>query len=122
MGKIRLLVVDDSPFIYKAVARALDNSWYEICGVGKNGEEGVALYEALKPDVVTMDITMPIMDGFYASKEIIAKDENARIIMLSAMGDEEIIERAREIGIQVFLQKPFKKDDLIGAIQSVCQG
>lgn len=120
MEKIRLLVVDDSPFIHKAVKRALPNDKYEICGMAKNGREGVSLYETLSPDIVTMDITMPIMDGLDASREILTKDSHARIIMLSAMGDEEIIEKAQEIGIQIFLQKPFKNYEFAEALEKAC--
>jgi CheY-specific phosphatase CheX/CheY-like chemotaxis protein len=118
--KIRVLVVDDSPFIHKAIARALPDEDYEICGSGKNGQEGVELYKKLHPDVVTMDITMPIMDGLAAAKEIIGIDPEARIIMLSAMGDEEIAQDARAIGIRALLQKPFKTPEVISAINEVC--
>ena len=122
MSKVRVLVVDDSPFIHKAVTRALDGDGFEICGIGKNGREGASLYEALKPDVVTMDITLPLVDGLEASKIILQQDPGARIIMMSAMGDEETMELAKKIGIKTFLQKPFKNDELVAAIQSVYGG
>ena len=116
MGKIRVLIVDDSPFIHKAITRALNSETYEICGIGANGREGADLYAKLKPDVVTMDITMPIMDGLGAATEILRNDPGARIIMLSAMGDEELMTSAKAIGIRIFLQKPFKSDQLIQSI------
>ena len=122
MSKIRLLVVDDSPFIHKAVKRALPAETYEICGIGKNGREGVSLYETLAPDLVTMDITMPIMDGFEASKEIRKKNDKACIIMLSAMGDEEGVEKAKEMGSTIFIQKPFKNHEFAAALEKACQG
>ena len=122
MEKVRVLVVDDSPFIHKAVARALTEERFEICGIGKNGREGADLYESLKPDVVTMDITMPIVDGLESSKMILQNDPQARIIMMSAMGDEETMELAKQIGIRTFLRKPFKNEELVAAIQTVCGG
>ena len=100
----------------------MDGDGFEICGIGKNGREGASLYEALKPDVVTMDITMPLVDGLEASKIILQQDPGARIIMMSAMGDEETMELAKKIGIKTFLQKPFKNDELVAAIQSVYGG
>jgi two-component system chemotaxis response regulator CheY len=118
--KIRVLVVDDSPFIHKAIARILPEDDYEICGSGKNGQEGVDLYQRLAPDVVTMDITMPIMDGLAAAREILRKDPQAKIIMLSAMGDEEIVQEARAVGIKMLLQKPFKAPDMLAALGKVC--
>ncbi len=119
MGNIRILIVDDSPFIHKTITRALGNDEYEICGIASNGREGVDMYAALKPDVITMDITMPVMDGLAASKEIMMKNPRAKIIMLSALGDEKSLNEAKTIGISTFLQKPFKNDDLIGAIQKI---
>jgi CheY-specific phosphatase CheX/CheY-like chemotaxis protein len=118
--KIRVLVVDDSPFIHKAIARILPEDAYEICGSGKNGQEGVELYQRLAPDVVTMDITMPIMDGLAAAREILRKDPKAKIIMLSAMGDEELVQEAKAIGIKMLLQKPFKAPDMLTALGKVC--
>ena len=122
MGKIRVLIVDDSPFIHKAITRALNSESYEICGIGSNGREGADLYAKLKPDVVTMDITMPILDGLGSATEILRSDPGARIIMLSAMGDEELMTSAKAIGIRIFLQKPFKSDQLLQAIAQLTGG
>lgn len=119
MGKIRVLIVDDSPFIHKAITRALPADDFEICGIGSNGREGADLYTKMKPDVVTMDITMPVLDGLGSAKEILQGDPAARLIMLSAMGDDELIQSAKDIGIRVFLQKPFKADELLQAIHSL---
>ena len=119
MEKIGVLIVDDSPFIHKVITRALSNEKYEILGIAKNGQEGVQLYNTLKPDVITMDITMPIMDGLDAAREILNTSQSARIIMLSAMGDEELIDTAKSIGIREFLQKPFKPEELLASINNV---
>lgn len=123
MSKIRILIVDDSPFIHKAITKAVNTTEeYEICGIAKNGKEGVELYTTLKPDLVTMDITMPIMNGLEASKTIITQDPSAKIVMLSAMGDEELMATAQEIGIKSFIQKPFKNDGFITIIQAAYKG
>ena len=122
MAKTRVLVVDDSPFIHKAITRALSPEEYEICGIGANGKEGIELFNSLKPDVVTMDITMPIMDGLTASRKILEVDTNAKILMLSAMGDDALMNEAKTIGIRVFLQKPFKAEELIAAISRILKG
>lgn len=119
MGKVRVLIVDDSPFIHKAITRALNGDRFEICGIGNNGKEGAELYAKMKPDLVTMDITMPVMDGLDSAREIIRQDPQAKIIMLSAMGDEELMNSAKAIGIRVFLQKPFKSDEMMKAIDLV---
>ena len=120
MAKIRVLIVDDSPFIHKAINRAIgSDEEFEICGIAKNGKEGVELFSTVRPDVVTMDITMPVMDGLAASKEILTQNRAAKIIMLSAMGDEELMAGARAMGIKAFLQKPFKNDELKTAIQNI---
>jgi len=121
MSRIRVLVVDDSPFIHKAISRALNSDQYEICGIAKNGREGVDMYTSTAPDVVTMDVTMPVMSGLASAKEIMAKNPGAKIIMLSAMGDEEILTEAKSLGIREFLQKPFKSPELISTIQKLCR-
>lgn len=122
MGKIRVLIVDDSPFIHKAITRALNPEAYEVCGIALNGREGIEKYCALKPDVVTMDITMPVMDGLEAAEQILGQDASAKIIMLSAMGDDELIGKAQSLGIRAFLQKPFKAPELIAAIETIYKG
>ena len=122
MGKIRVLIVDDSPFIHKAITLALNSEAYEICGIGNNGKEGAEMFVKLKPDVVTMDITMPVMDGLESARAILGQHPSAKIVMLSAMGDEALMNEAKSIGIRVFLQKPFKPDGLIAAIEQLTAG
>lgn len=118
-GPLRVLVIDDSPFILKAVKRALEPQGYEIVGYADNGKSGIELYEKYKPDVVTLDVTMPIMDGLETASSLTCKDPDAKIIMLSAMGDETLIQSAREIGIKHFISKPFKPDRLIDTINDL---
>ncbi len=115
----RILIVDDSPIIHNLLRKVLERNDYEVCGDAKNGKEGVELYEELKPDLVFMDITMPVMEGIDAAKIIKEKDPNAKIIMLSAMGDEAIMNEAKSIGVDIFLKKPFDDYKIVSAIAKI---
>jgi two-component system chemotaxis response regulator CheY len=114
------MIVDDSPFIHKAIQKALNaTDLYEVCGIAKNGKEGSELYDTLLPDIVFMDITMPVMDGLDATKAIISKHPDAKIIMLSAMGDDDLIAKAKAIGVTHFAQKPFKAEEMLAIINNI---
>ena len=115
----RILIVDDSPMIHNLLRKTLERNDYEVCGDAANGREGVDLYEKSNPDLVFMDITMPVMDGIEAAKVIKGKNPAAKIIMLTAMGDDEIIEQANNIGVDVFLKKPFDDYKIISAISNL---
>ena len=120
MGKT-VLVIDDSPFVFKAVTKALTGSDYEVVGNALDGQMGIDKYVQLKPDVSTLDVTMPIMDGLETAQNLFKINPDVRIIMLSAMGDETLLNQAREIGIKHFLTKPFKPDALISKLNEVLQ-
>ena len=115
----KVLVVDDSPIIHNLLTKALEKHGYQVCGNAKNGKEGVELYALEKPDIVFMDITMPIMDGLEAVREIRGKDDQAKIIMLSAMGDQEVMDEAKDLGVQTFLKKPFNEYKIISALSNI---
>lgn len=115
----RVLIVDDSPIIHNLLRKVLERNDYEVCGDAKNGREGVDMYKDLKPDIVFMDITMPVMEGLDAVKLIKEHDSNAKVIMLSAMGDEELKEEAKALGVDVFLKKPFDDYKIVSAISKV---
>ena len=120
MGNLlKILVIDDSPFIFKAVKRALEPAGYEIVGYADNGKLGIEMYEKYKPDIVTLDITMPVMDGLETASNLMCSDPDVRVILLSAMGDETLVQNARKIGIRHFLSKPFKPDELIHTIKDL---
>lgn len=119
MDKIRVLVVDDSPFSQKMIEKALLNSNYEVCGFAGTGGEGIEKYRTCNPDIVTMDLTLPDMDGLACCREILIVDPHAKIVVLSAMKDEVIINSGTAIGVRGFLQKPIKSDKLIGALNVV---
>lgn len=118
-NSLKVLVIDDSPFILKAVKRALEPQGFEIVGYADNGKLGVEMYEKHKPDVVTLDVTMPIMDGLETASSLMIKDPDVKIIMLSAMGDEMLIQNARKMGVSQFVSKPFKPDKLISTINDL---
>ena len=117
MRKIRVLIVDDSPFSQAVVRKSLPETSFEVCGMAANGKEGFSKYFVLKPDVVIMDITMPDMDGLECSRQILLRDQNARIVILSSMKDDALTSRARLLGIRWFLQKPASSEDLINMIK-----
>jgi len=119
MDKVRVLVVDDSPFSQKMVEKALVNSNYEVCGFASTGSEGIEKYRSCNPDVVTMDLTLPDMDGLACCREIMVSDPHAKIVVLSAMKDDAIINSGTAIGVRGFLQKPIKSDKLVAALNVV---
>lgn len=109
----KILVIDDSPFIFKAVKRALEPHCLEIVGHAENGKQGLEMIDELKPDLITLDITMPILDGLEVANSLYEQKKDTKIIMLSAMGDEVLLEQARQIGVEHFIPKPFKADQLL---------
>lgn len=119
MNKIRVLVVDDSPFSQKMIENALANSNYEICGFAGTGSEGIEKYRTYIPDLVTMDLTLPDMDGLTCCREILIVNPHAKIIVVSAMKDEALVNSGTAIGVTRFLQKPVKADKLIAMLGRV---
>ena len=115
----RILVIDDSPFIFKAVKKALEPHGYEIVGYAENGKRGLEMIKDLNPDLITLDITMPILDGLEVAAILIDQKTTSKIIMLSAMSDHELLEQARQIGIEHFVPKPFKPDQLSDLVKYV---
>ena len=111
MGK-KVLVIDDSPFVFKAVSKALEGTEYEVVGNALDGQLGIDKYVETRADVITLDVTMPVMDGLETARKLFEINPKIRIIMLSAMGDETLLNQAKEIGIKYFLTKPFRPDTL----------
>lgn len=116
---LKILVIDDSPFILKAVKRALEPQGCEIVAYADNGKSGIEMYEKHKPDVVTLDMTMPVMDGLETASSLLTRDPNVKIIMLSAMGDEMLAQKAKKIGVSQFIAKPFNSDDLVKIVNNL---
>lgn len=116
MGK-RILIVDDAAFMRMMIKDIINKNGYEIAGEAENGLMAVQLYGELKPDLVTMDITMPEMDGIEALKQIKAKDPGAKVIMCSAMGQQAMVMEAIQSGARDFVVKPFQQDRVIQALE-----
>jgi two-component system chemotaxis response regulator CheY len=112
----RILIVDDAAFMRMMVRDILQKNNYEICGEAVNGLDAIEKYENLKPDLVTMDITMPEMDGISALREIKKNNPNAIVIMCSAMGQQSMVIDAIQAGAKDFVVKPFQQDRVIEAI------
>ena len=117
----RILIVDDANLMRKMVKTALIPLGHTIVAEAVNGVEAVEKYDELKPDLVTMDITMKEKDGIEAAEEILAKDKNARIIMVTALGQENLLTKAVKIGVRDFVVKPFTPDRLQQAAQKALQ-
>lgn len=113
----RVLIVDDAKFMRTLVKDALTQDGHEIVGEAENGNQGVSMYDELKPDLVTMDITMREKDGLEAAQEILKKDSAARIIMVTALGQEDLLARAIKMGVKDFVVKPFPPERLQQAAQ-----
>jgi len=111
-----VMIVDDAAFMRLNLKNILKDS-YEIIGEAKNGQEAVEMYQELTPDIVTMDITMPVMDGLEAIRTIKNIDPDSKIIVCSAMGQQKMIIAAIEAGAKDFIVKPFKEERVIAAIK-----
>lgn len=112
----KVLVVDDAAFMRLSLKTILERNGYEVIGEAVNGKDAIEKYKILQPEIVTMDITMPDMDGVQALGEIIKIDPKANVVMLSAMGQETRIREAITTGAKGFIVKPFKEESLIKAL------
>jgi len=115
MGK-RILIVDDAAFMRMMLKDILTKNGYEVVGEAVNGAEAINQYKELQPDLVTMDITMPEMDGITAVKELRKIDPNVRVIMCSAMGQQAMVIDAIQSGAKDFVVKPFQPDRVLEAV------
>lgn len=117
--KKKILICDDTKFMRKMLREILSENGYEIIGEAENGRVAIEKYNQLKPDIVLMDITMPELDGIMALKGIIKMDSEAKIIMCSAMGQEEFVLEAIKNGAKDFVVKPFENQRVLDAIEKV---
>ncbi|MCA9413774.1 MAG: response regulator [Candidatus Omnitrophica bacterium] len=114
----KALIVDDAAFMRVTLKNVLEPAGYEIAEA-ENGEVAVEKYQEFRPDVVTMDITMPEMDGIQAVKKIVGSDPNAKVVMVSALGQESMVKDAILAGAKDFIVKPFQPDRVLEAIKKV---
>jgi two-component system chemotaxis response regulator CheY len=115
----KVLIVDDAAFMRISIKNMLTKNGYEVVGEAENGLIGVEMFKELHPDIVTMDITMPEMSGLDALKEITKIDPQAKVVMVSAMGQEAMVREAIVSGAKGFIVKPFKEDGIIAAIKKL---
>jgi two-component system chemotaxis response regulator CheY len=113
----KILLVDDVPFMRMMHRGIFDTEGYEIAGEACDGLEAVELYKSLKPDVVVLNIVMPNLDGTGALEKIIEFDENARVVMCSAMGQAHMVAQALMMGARDFIVKPFNSVELLNAVR-----
>ena len=112
---LRIVVAEDEAIIRLDLAEMLVESGYEVVGQASNGEQAVELTREHRPDLVIMDVKMPVLDGISAAEEI-GKERIAPVIMLTAFSQKELVERARDAGVMAYIVKPFTRDDLSPAI------
>lgn len=119
-SKYRVLVVDDSVFVAKQLSQILTSEGYEIIATAVDGQDGVDKYKELAPnvDLVTMDITMPRMDGITALEQIMNFDKNARVIMVSALGKEELVKKSLLLGAKNYIVKPLDRKKVLDRISA----
>ena len=115
----RILIADDARLMRRMIESTLTAAGYEVVGQAVNGKEVVVLYEKLQPDLVTMDIVMPEVEGIEAIKQILCLNHEANIIVISSLGQNLLIEDAMKAGARAFLAKPFQPSELIKVIQDI---
>ncbi|MCF8009917.1 MAG: response regulator [Clostridiales bacterium] len=115
----KVLIVDDAAFMRMMIKNIITEQGFEVAGEAEDGQQAVNMYADQKPDLVTMDITMPELDGIEAVKKIMESDSNAKIIMCSAMGQQAMVMEAIQAGAKDFIVKPFQQDRIMQAIERV---
>ena len=112
----RVLLAEDEALIRLDLAEMLTDAGYDVVGQASNGEEAVSLAESLQPDLIIMDVKMPVMDGLQAA-ETIGEKRICPVIMLTAFSQKELVERARDAGVMAYIVKPFTVSDVTPAIE-----
>jgi len=118
----RILVVDDAVFMRHMLKKILSGAGFEICGEATNAKEAVEKYKRLKPDLVTMDIVMPMMeelDGIGAVREITKFDPNAKVLIISVMTQQSLVVEALQAGAKDVVSKPIKADQVVEAVNKI---
>lgn len=115
----RILIVDDAAFMRLSLRTVLEKNGYTVIGEAENGQKAIVKFVDLKPDIITMDITMPDMDGVTALKEIMKIDKDAKVVMISAMGQESKVREAVVAGAKSFIVKPFKDEHILKTLSKL---
>lgn len=116
----KVMIVDDSKTSRRVLRTILESYEYEVVGEAANGKEAVELYREFKPEVVTMDVTMPEMDGLEALELIMKEDADAKVIMVTAAAQKNKMLDAIKLGAVDFIQKPFEAEQIVSIINKVC--
>lgn len=106
----RIMIVDDSMVVRKSLTKVLEELGHEVVHESEDGREAVHKYGKVKPDLVTMDITMPVLNGILALKEIMNEDENAKVVMVTSHGEEDLVMDAVGLGAVGYILKPITKE------------
>ena len=114
-----ILIVDDASFMRGSLTFITQNAGHEVIGEAKDGREGLELYKKLKPDIVTLDVLMKGGDGLSALEAIMKENPDAKVIMVTALGQAEKLEEARRLGASGYIRKPFKQTEIIEEIERV---
>lgn len=117
----KILIVDDTAFMRLSIKTMLENNGFEIVGEADNGKTAIKKYLETQPDVVTMDITMPEMSGIEALSAIRQYDPKAKVVIVSAMGQEDLVKKAIISGAISFIVKPFKEEDIVKTIKQIAE-
>ena len=120
MGK-RIMIVDDSRALAFQVSGLLEDTDYEVVACCQTGEDAIAEFESIQPDLVTMDIIMPGMDGLDAAEIILRDHPEARIVMISSLAYQDTFDRAKAIGARGFVDKPFHQKQLLKVFEEALQ-
>lgn len=115
----KVLIVDDAMFIRKSLQLMLQRNGYEVVGEAENGTVAVKKFSELNPDIVTMDITMPEADGISALKSIMSMDRAAKVVIISALGQESQVREAILAGAKGFIVKPFQEETVLKALSAL---
>lgn len=116
-----VLIVDDIPFVRQTLKQILQEARYQVVGEAGDGQEALQMYAKLRPDIVTMDIVMPRLGGIEAARKILKLHKDARILIISAMGQESLVMEAINVGARDFILKPFSAADVIKALDRITQ-
>ena len=119
MKKVRILLVDDSTYIRTVLGSIITEAGFEVTGEAADGEEAIRKYMSIKPDLVLMDVIMEPMGGMEATKAILDKDPEAKILMVTVLEDKDIFADLMKIGAKGYIMKPFSKDKIAEKIKEV---
>lgn len=115
----KVLIVDDAAFMRGSLEFIVKNTGHEVVGAAKDGKEAIELYKSLKPDLVTLDILMKEVDGLKTLEAIIRHDPKAKVVMITALGQEEKQKQAERLGAKGYIRKPFKQAEIVEEIKKV---